>query len=76
MKLTLTLDDDRQVSYYTRAIWSESLHIEEKLDFVRDFHERLYDKEAARELTRYLETNAQLEDNTSFHKVNIHSSFK
>ena len=76
VKLTLTLDDDRQVSYYTRAIWSESLHIEEKLDFVRDFHERLYDKEAARELTRYLETNAQLEDNTSFHKVNIHSSFK
>jgi hypothetical protein len=41
-----------------------------------DFHDKLYDKEAARELTKYLETDPKLEDNSSFHKVNIHSSFR
>lgn len=74
--LILTLDESQQVYYYTRVIWGENLHADEKLAFVKDFHERLYDKEAAKELTKYLETNSQLEDNQSFHKVNIHSSFK
>lgn len=76
LRLTLELDGERQVYYYTRVIWSDYLHVDEKIAFVKDFHEKLYDKEAARELTKYLETNGALEDNTSFHKVNIHSSFK
>ncbi len=76
LMLKLTLDDTQPVHYYTRVIWSDSLYVDEKLDFVKDFHERLYNKEAAKELTKYLETNSQLEDNSSFHKVNIHSSFK
>ena len=76
LRLMLTLDESQQVYYYTRVIWSDHLHTDEKIAFVKDFHEKLYDREAARELTKYLETNAQLEDNTSFHKVNIHSSFK
>ncbi len=72
----LELNGAREIYYYTRVIWSDALHVEEKLAYVTDFHERLYDKIAARELTKYLETNAKLEDNTSFHKVNIHSSFR
>lgn len=76
LKILLDLEDGRQVCYYTRVIWSENLFAEEKLEFCRDFHEKLYDREAARELTKYLETNSRLEDNSSFHKVNIHSSFR
>lgn len=76
LALILELDARRQVYYYTRVIWSDSLHAAEKLEYVRDFHRRLYDREAARELTKYLETDSRLEDNTSFHKVNIHSSFR
>ncbi|MCM1100347.1 MAG: hypothetical protein NC079_03205 [Clostridium sp.] len=76
LMLTLTLDEDCPVYYYTRVIWSDNLHVDEKLAFVKDFHEKLYDREAATELTKYLESNAHLEDNTSFHKVNIHSSFR
>ncbi len=76
LMLQLTLDETQQVYYYTRVIWSDSLYVNEKLNFVLDFHERLYNREAARELTKYLETNGKLEDNSSFHKVNIHSSFK
>ncbi len=74
--IILELDGEEQIRYYTRAIWSDTLHAAEKLAFVKDFHEKLYDKEAAKELTKYLETNSSLEDNRSFHKVNIHSSFR
>lgn len=72
----LELDDSKELYYYTRVVWSDALHVSEKLDYVMDFHQRLYDKEAAKELTKYLETNSRLEDNSSFHKVNIHSSFR
>lgn len=74
--LTLTLDENQPVYFYTRVIWSEGLFVDEKLAFVKDFHDKLYDRDAAKELTKYLETNSQLEDNSSFHKVNIHSSFR
>lgn len=75
--LTIVLEtENARIHYYTRVIWSEDLYAEEKLAFTKDFHEKLYNKTAARDLTKYLETNGQLEDNSSFHKVNIHSSFK
>lgn len=68
--------DDEEIRYYSRVVWSDNLNADEKLAFVKDFHERLYDKEAAKELTKYLETNSKLQDNKSFNYVNIHSSFK
>ncbi len=76
LAIFLELDGSRTVSYYTRVIWSEKLAVREKLEYVRDFHDRLYDREAARELTKYMETDARLEENISFHNVNIHSSFR
>lgn len=76
LAIVLELDGEEKIYYYTRVIWSDNVYLTEKMDFVLDFHQRLYDKEAAKELTKYLETNSQLEDNKSFHKVNIHSSFK
>lgn len=75
--LTILLDSEGdKIHYYTRVVWSDSLYVAEKLEYILDFHSRLYDREAARELTKYLESNARLEDNSSFHKVNIHSSFR
>ena len=76
LTILLDLDGGSRVSYYTKVIWSDALYLTEKLDYVLDFHERLYDREAARELAKYLETNSKLESNASFHKVNIHSSFR
>ncbi len=72
----LTLDDWQEVYYYTRAIWDEESLIGEQLSFVRSFHETLYHREEAKALTKYLESNSRLESNKTFHKVNIHSSFK
>lgn len=76
LAILLELEDGREIRYYTRCVWNDDLYVQEKVDFVVDFHERLYNLESARELTKYLETNSRLEDNSSFHKVNIHSSLK
>lgn len=76
LTLCLELADGESVYYYTRVIWSDRMAVDEKLAFALDFHEKTYDQEAAQELTRYLETNSRLEDNRSFHKVNIHSTLK
>lgn len=75
--ITIFLDlGGEEVRYYSRAIWSNQTYLAEKIDFVMDFHNRLYDREEAKSIIRYLETNSHLEDNKSFHNVNIHSSFK
>lgn len=73
--ILLETQEDEYLRYYTRIVSSDSMHAEEKLQFVLDFHQKLYDKEAAKELSRYLEPDST-GDNTSFHKVNIHSSFQ
>lgn len=63
-----------QIRYYTRILQSENLHAQEKLEYVLDFNNKTFDKEAAGDLTKYLESNAE-GDNTTFHRVTIHSSF-
>ena len=66
---------DRKIRYYTRIIWpSESKYAQEKLTFVYDFHEKTFDKEKAKELTKYLESSSK-GDNSTFHKVNIYSRY-
>lgn len=74
--LVLLLENEwgQTIRYYTRIIQTEDYFVEEKLDYVMDFHRRTFDKEAAKELTKYLESNAE-GDNTTFSKVTIHSSF-
>ncbi len=46
----------------------------DKLEYVNDFSNKTFDKEAARDLTKYLESNEE-GDNTTYAKVTIHSSF-
>ena len=75
LALILEMDHEEKAYYYTRVIWSDQMYVKEKMEFVQDFHNRLYNKAAAKEITKYLETNSKLESNSSFHKVNIHSSF-
>ncbi len=72
--LLVTLENGETIRYYTRMVQSEDVHIQEKLEYVLDFHKRTFDRDAAAELTKYLESNSE-GDNTTFHKVNIHSSF-
>lgn len=66
--------ETNEIRYYTRIILAEDYAVSEKIAFVKDFHTRTFDKEAAKELTKYLESNAE-GDNTTYAKVDIHSSF-
>lgn len=72
--VVLTHEDGREIRYYTGCIWGMEMYAEEKAAFVREFHEMTFDKEKAVELKKYLESNSS-GDNTTLHKVNIHSSF-
>ncbi len=62
--------------YYTRIVWTEEddkYHLDDELDFVLGFSEATFSKTAAKEYAKYLESNSE-GDNTTFNKVNIHSS--
>ncbi len=72
--ILLTLDDGSVVRYYTRVVNTEDYHVNEKLEYIADFSRRTFNKEDAKELTKYLESNAE-GDNTTYGKVTIHSSF-
>ena len=63
--------------YYTRVVWPEDgskYNLDECLDFVLGFSEATFSKTAAKEYSKYLESNSE-GDNTTFNKVDIHSSF-
>lgn len=70
----LTTENGQEIRYYTRVIYTEDYHAIEKLEYAADFSEKTFDKEAATDLTKYLESNSS-GDNTTFGKVTIHSSF-
>lgn len=72
--ILLTTAEGQEIRYYTRVIYSENYYAGEKLDYVLDFSEKTFDKEAAKELTKYLESNSE-GDNTTLGRVTIHSSF-
>ncbi len=73
--ILVTTDTGEEIRYYTRVIYAENYYTSEKLDYIIDFSNKTFHKEQAKELTKYLESNAE-GDNTTFAKVNIHSSFK
>lgn len=70
----LTLENGEEIRYYTRVIYPEEYYVIDKLDYIVDFSSKTFDKEAAKELTKYLESNSE-GDNTNFGRVTIHSSF-
>lgn len=72
--LILTIGSGEEIRYYTRIINPEEYYVADKLEYIRDFSNKTFDKEAARDLTKYLESNAE-GDNTTFGRVTIHSSF-
>lgn len=61
------------IRYYTRIKQTES-SVSAELKFVRRFHEDIFDKKKAEEITTYLESDST-GDNSTLNKVDIHSSF-
>lgn len=65
----------KNISYYTRIIKNEDLHVKEKVEFAKDFSNKTFDKSEAEELVIYLESNS-LGDNSTFNRVTINSNFE
>lgn len=70
-----TLADGRKVYYYTRVIQNDDAAAGEKIKFTLDFCSKTFNKNAIKELSTYLEPNSE-GDNSTFGRVNIHSSLK
>ena len=73
--LLVNTDRNRTIRFYTRIFSSTETHFEEKINYCFQFHEKTFNKDEARELTQYLEPNAQ-GDNTTYNRVTINSSFQ
>lgn len=74
LTINLSVDSGETLKYYTRIIQAPDFYATEKLAFVKDFHEKTFNKEAAKDIAKYLESNSD-GDNTNFNRVDIHSNF-
>ena len=76
--LVIYMDTDAgPVRFYTRFVWTEDderYHMDDEIDFILGFSNATFSKTAATDYSKYLESNSE-GDNTTFNKVNIHSSF-
>ncbi|QOV19518.1 hypothetical protein INP51_00595 [Blautia liquoris] len=75
LTFSLSLEGESDpVYYYTRIVQRAGVNTDIYLKFVQDFYERCMKKDAAGELTTYLEPDETVSNN-SFHNVTIHSNF-
>lgn len=77
MLVFLIETDTETIRYYSRIVWTgdeDRYYVDEHIAFALDFSEKTFTKDNSEELTKYLESNSE-GDNTSFAKVNIHSSY-
>lgn len=72
-KITLITNQSRRIYFYTRLKVIDNSYLKEKLEFVQNFHQSTFDKEKVSDIKKYLETKGNA-DNSTFAKVNIHSS--
>lgn len=71
--LYITLSDGRVARYYTRVVNPSEYFVSDKLEYVSDFSNRIFNKEEAISLKTYLESKSSA-DNTNFGFVNINNS--
>lgn len=73
--LDLSLEDGRDIYYYTRVISGDYDLAKNQIEYAKYFHDSLLDKTKALNVKKHLETNSALNDNSTFAYVDIHSSF-
>lgn len=75
-KLTATTAMGEKIHYYTRMkYYGEDCFLDEKIDFIKKFHEASMKKKTAETLSSYMETDYNA-DNSSLAKVTINSEIK
>ncbi|MGI6007015.1 MAG: hypothetical protein ACOX8E_05935 [Ruminococcus sp.] len=71
---TVDYGEEDPVYYYTRIVQRAGLNTSQYLEFVQDFYESCLSKETASNLTQYIEPEDYV-TNTSYTRIDIHSSF-
>lgn len=75
MVMILTMEDGKEIYYYSRIMSAESYYPWEKINFAREFSDKTFEnEETAQAISMYLESDST-GDNTNYQYVNIHSSF-
>ena len=72
LKVTLYLEGDQPVYYYTRIVKEQQFYIKENLNYIMDLHNAIVAKEESAALKKGLESNSS-GDNTTLQHVTIHS---
>ena len=74
MTLILSTNDGKEYSYYTRILLPSSPYTEEMLSLAEEFSEKSFNQQTARDLTTYLEVDAN-EDNSTLGYVTLRNNF-
>lgn len=74
LRVTLHFEGEERAYYYTRIDDSSDWNMDKCMSYVKNFHEKEMDAEAAQELKADLEPSSE-GDNSTFQTVNIHSDF-
>ena len=74
MTLMLSANDGKEYSYYTRILLPSSPYTEEMLALAEEFSEKTFNQQQARDLTTYLEVDAN-EDNSTLGYVTLKNNF-
>lgn len=75
LEIILSMEDGRQIYYYTRIVKGDNDLAYDKIAYAKYFHDCLFDRKTAESIKKHLETNSSLNDNSTFAYVDIHSSF-
>lgn len=72
-QITLTTSSSKKIHFYTRIkYYNSDFYLNEKLDFVNNFHNATFDNEESFNISPYLEANTS--DDSTYANVDIHSS--
>lgn len=72
LKITLNIDKDNKIRYYTRIVKSDEYYVKECIDFANTLHTNMLNKSDTDSITAVIEPNEE-GDNTTLQHVTIHS---
>lgn len=70
--ITLYLDDEQPIYYYTRVVKEDSFYLMENVDYIMSLHDAISSKKESEALKKGLESDGR-GDNTTLQHVTIHS---
>lgn len=73
LKLSFMDGTGNKIHFYERLYYGENAHMKEMMEFVKNFHNCILDKEKAKEVVKNIEPDRSM-DNKNLAYVNIHSS--